>query len=310
MDDQNPETSGEFAPVDNPYGETWEKFSEEVNEGDDQSSDWDSLKEVPFASEDDPESIEEVAEVPDEDPEMVEETAEVPAEDIPDPVEEAAEVTEYAPESVDEVAEAPKDVPEMVEETAEMPENVAEGKPCESVADYMSAHNYGQNDFETYSQDPEWRELMRKEYPDYELPELSQESAKEQLNKYMSDHNYGIEDYDEYSQDTTWRELHSTVFPDDELPPLNEDIAELNETPEVGEWIGEINPNFDPFDLESPYCNNCGSCAYAVYQRLEGDTDICASDKNIDYKDDMETLTGMEQVSMSPEDIEAKLLDA
>lgn len=281
LDNVDPESSGELAPSENPYSDAWEQFSEEVNEGDEQSSDWDSLKEVPFSGEDAPESVEETAEAPEEVPEQAEETAEVPEE-----------------------------VPETAEEPAEVPEEVAEDKPYESVADYMNAHNYGQKDFETYSQDPEWRELMRKEYPDYELPELSPESAKEQLNKYMSDHNYGIEDYDEYSQDPTWRELHSTVFPDDELPPLNEEVAEMNETPEVGEWIGEINPNFDPFDMDSPYCNNCGSCAYAVYQRLEGNPDICASAENIGLTNEMEDLTGMEQVSMSPEDIESKLLDA
>ena len=271
LDNVDPESSGELAPSDNPYSDAWEQFSEEVNEGDTQQADWDSLKEVPFAGE-------------------------------------------------------------------ESTEGTIEEKPYESVAEYMSGHNYGQEDFETYSQDPEWRELMRDEYPDYELPELSQESAKEQLNQYMSDHNYGIGDYNEYSQDPTWRELHSTVFPDDELPPLNEETAEtvepvtdeiepeletedteaaaelnetpeVEETPEVGEWIDEINPNYDPFDLESPYCNNCGSCAYAVYQRLEGDTGICASDENIDYKNEMEALTGMEQVSMSPEEIEQTLLD-
>ncbi len=174
MDNQNPETIGEFAPTDNPYGETWEQFSEENPDAVEQSSDWDSLQEVPFAGEDDP-------------------------------------------------------------------EGVVEPKAYESVSDYMNAHNYGQEDFETYSQDPEWRELMRNEYPDYELPELSQESAQEQLNQYMSDHNYGIEDYDEYSQDPTWRELHSTVFPDDELPPLN---IENTET---------VEPSFDDStNLESP----------------------------------------------------------
>lgn len=174
LDDQNPETVGEFAPSDNPNGESWEQFSEEVNEGDDQQTDWDSLQEVPFAGE-------------------------------------------------------------------ETLEGQVEDKPYESVGEYLSAHNYGQEDFETYSQDPEWRELMRNEYPDYELPELSQESAQEQLNQYMSEHNYGVEDYDEYSQDPTWRELHSTVFPDDELPPLNEETAEA------------IEPSFEDLtNIESP----------------------------------------------------------
>ena len=77
----------------------------------------------------------------------------------------------------------------------------------------------------------------------------------------------------------------------------------------VDEWLGDINPNFDPFDPNSPYCNNCGSCAWSVYQRLEGmNSDACASAQNIGYNSEMEALTGMKQVSMSPGDIEKALL--
>lgn len=89
-------------------------------------------------------------------------------------------------------------------------------------------------------------------------------------------------------------------------------IIEANEIKDFNEidgWLKEINPNFDPFDIESPYCNNCGSCAYAVYQRLEKNTEICALDENIPFNKDMEALTGMEQVSMRPEEIEERLLE-
>lgn len=37
----------------------------------------------------------------------------------------------------------------------------------------MNANSYGLDDFETYSQDPKWRELQRQAYPDYELPPLN-----------------------------------------------------------------------------------------------------------------------------------------
>lgn len=93
-----------------------------------------------------------------------------------------------------------------------------------------------------------------------------------------------------------------------------EDVVEDTETvpdlENVSGWLNEVNPNFDPFDLDSPYCNNCGSCAYAVYQRLEGiSTDSCASAENIEYNSEMEALTGMEQVPMSPAEIEERLLE-
>ena len=83
------------------------------------------------------------------------------------------------------------------------------------------------------------------------------------------------------------------------------DISHIND---LDNWLCDINPNFDEFDINSPYCNNCGSCAYAVWRRLEGDSDICASAENIGYNEEMEALTGMEQVSMSPDEIENNLL--
>ena len=78
---------------------------------------------------------------------------------------------------------------------------------------------------------------------------------------------------------------------------------------DVNDWISEINPNFDPYDLDSAYDNNCGSCAFAVYQRFEGNTDIVASAENIATIEEMNALTGMEQVTMTPEEIQQTLLD-
>ncbi len=132
---------------------------------------------------------------------------------------------------------------------------------------------------------------------------------------------------DEFSPIDTSGDFVFADLPDDKIFD-----AELNETPDIESgvtdlpqdyslrdtsdiqnisgWIGDINPNFDPFDVESPYSTNCGSCAYAVYQRLEGVDDACATADNIDYNFQMNALTGMEQVSMSPAEIEATLLEA
>lgn len=88
-----------------------------------------------------------------------------------------------------------------------------------------------------------------------------------------------------------------------------QELHEAQDMSEVQAWLGDINPNFDEFDPESPYCNNCGSCALAVYQRLEGDADSCASAENIGYNEEMEAITGMEQVSMDPSEIERRLLE-
>lgn len=42
------------------------------------------------------------------------------------------------------------------------------------LVDDMNEHNYGPDDFETYSQDPKWRELQTAAFPDYELPPVNE----------------------------------------------------------------------------------------------------------------------------------------
>lgn len=98
----------------------------------------------------------------------------------------------------------------------------------------------------------------------------------------------------------------------EELPDSMEETAfsELQETKDVQSvddisgWVGDINPNFDPFDMDSPYCNNCGSCALAVEKMLDGAENAEASDVNIGTVAEMEDLTGMTQMKMDYVDIE------
>ena len=217
----------------------------------------------------------------------------------------------------------------------------------DQLAAYYSSHNYGQQDYAEYSQDPEWQELnnaylqeIGQEPIDYgsdtttgNSPIDSDASAYDQLAAYYSSHNYGQQDYAEYSQDPEWQELNNAYLQEIGKEPIDyasDSIAVANEnldenaitdrdiTGEVEEiqpienldgWLKDINPNFDAFDVDSPYCNNCGSCAYAVYQRLEGNPDICATAENIGYNSEMEALTGMEQVAMTPQEIEQRLLE-
>lgn len=77
----------------------------------------------------------------------------------------------------------------------------------------------------------------------------------------------------------------------------------------INSWIGEINPNFDPFDIDSPYCNNCGCCALSIYSRLEGIGKICATDINIPRDPQMEAIIGKKFIPMTPEAIEQYMLD-
>lgn len=84
--------------------------------------------------------------------------------------------------------------------------------------------------------------------------------------------------------------------------------TEVQDVGEIDEWIDEINPNYDPYDKNSPYSNNCGSCALAVAMHLDGIKDYEASANNINTVDMMNDVTGMEQVTMSPEEIESYLI--
>lgn len=86
------------------------------------------------------------------------------------------------------------------------------------------------------------------------------------------------------------------------------DVTDVPKLEDVSDWINDINPNYDPFDWQSPYSNNCGSCAFAVEQRLDGNTDISATSENIGTIEEMNKITGMEQVAMSPDEIKDYLV--
>ena len=181
---------------------------------------------------DEADTVEDTADTDTEEPEMTENTDDTAADDETDTEEDNADTDAEDPEMTEDTS----DVSDVVEGSkysgSEKSDNVSEQsdntekQSASSVSDYMNSHGYGRDDFATYSQDPEWRNLMRKEYPDYELPELTQESAMAQLSDYMNTHNYGQDDIDTYSQDPVWRELQSAAYPDYELPPLRRELTD------------------------------------------------------------------------------------
>ena len=89
----------------------------------------------------------------------------------------------------------------------------------------MSEHNYGREDFETYSQDPEWQQLNNdlleadgKEPIEY--GEETETSALDNMAEYMSEHNYGREDFETYSQDPEWQQLNNDLLEADGKEPI------------------------------------------------------------------------------------------
>ena len=86
-------------------------------------------------------------------------------------------------------------------------------------------------------------------------------------------------------------------------------VSDIKSLEQISKWIGEVNPDFDPYDTESPYFNNCGSCSLAVFERLCGKKDVVTSKEQIPYKEDMEKLTGLKQVPTTLEYIKESLLE-
>ena len=177
-----------------------------------------------------------------------------------------------------------------------------EQQAVSSVSEYMNKYGYVRDDFATYSQDPEWRNLMRKEYPDYELPELTQENAKAQLSDYMNSHNYGQDDIDTYSQDPVWRELQSAAYPDYEMPPFKETPSN-SEIKDALESSGAVKNadlrDFDPEfsksfndavtdakkdfpDLEINYCGTIQNQVEGIRQAISNDYEQALRAKNGD----------------------------
>ena len=177
-----------------------EDIPEDIEDSDDEAGD-DSSEEVveDTADEAADDSTEEVAEdtadeaADDSSEEVVEDTADEAADDS---TEEVAEDTadEAADDSTEEVAEDTAD--EAINDTAETnskditkaeslsydttedtPQDVQEKTPQQKLSEYMNSHNYGMDDYDTYSQDPEWQKLHSAVFPD-DKPESEDESIE------------------------------------------------------------------------------------------------------------------------------------
>lgn len=76
---------------------------------------------------------------------------------------------------------------------------------------------------------------------------------------------------------------------------------------DVQSWIGSINPNYDPYDYKSPYNVNCGKCALAVFNRLNGSQTATAGVGTLSIPA-MNSATGLTQKRMSPDQIRDTLI--
>ncbi len=309
-----PETSGEMLNENNPYQEQWEDFYEEMNgETIDESSEkWDSLSEVPFSGDDNQleisDNTDNIEESTEEGPQKVlkltptggdfgyqEKTFLEESQEEFDQIVSDENISNT--EKIDQLNDL-KDNLETAQEQ-ELEDSYNEVESAEEVLDSSGIQEY-QDSFDQVVED----ESLSNEEKIDQLNDLKDnlEIAQEQEldNSYNDiDDTEAIESPSEIQeyQDESFEETYETEEP-------NENIED------VSSWLNEVNPNFDEFDVDSPYSNNCGSCAFAVYNRLEGnDTDICATAENIPTNEAMEAATGLEMQQSTPADIEKMLLD-
>ena len=97
---------------------------------------------------------------------------------------------------------------------AENPDNKdAYHTAMNNMAEYMSEHNYGPDDYAEYSKDPEWYKLNSElqQSLGMEVTPPTPEVAMSNMADYMNEHNYGPGDYSEYSQDPEWQKLNADL---------------------------------------------------------------------------------------------------
>ena len=174
---------------------------------------------------------------------------------------EMSEEIEQPTEEIDVSAE--ENVPEDVAEISDVEEALDPHEALSNMSEYMNEHNYGLDDYETYSQDPEWQALNRDlqaangiEPTEYEedVAEISDVEealdpyeALSNMSEYMNEHNYGLDDYETYSQDPEWQALNRDLQVANGIEPTEyaEDVAEIAEENE-----NEIVNNIENLDRE------------------------------------------------------------
>lgn len=141
------------------------------------------------------------------------------------------------------------------------------------------------------------------------------------IQKYMGEqvHTEPVPSHKSVNWISTLFRSHKT--PTDSLNEANEvghNSDSSNGTPSIetiesiSRWVKDINPNYNPYSPKyHAYSVNCGSCAFAVEQRLSGkDRAHVASNKNISTDRKMERATGRKCVYMPVEEISQRLIQA
>ena len=114
----------------------------------------------------------------------------------------------------DQTEEQPDNTNAKMDNKADTPEGEdAYRTAMNNMAEYMSEHNYGPDDYAEYSKDPEWYKLNSElqQSLGMEVTPPTHEVAMSNMADYMNEHNYGRDDYSEYSQDPEWQKLNADL---------------------------------------------------------------------------------------------------
>ena len=191
------------------------------------------------------------------------------------------------------ILEGPEDI-EAEETVGEQIENadavgeVQENSALDNMAEYMSEHNYGREDFETYSQDPEWQQLNNdlleadgKEPIEY--GEETETSALDNMAEYMSEHNYGREDFETYSQDPEWQQLNNDLLEADGKEPIEYgEETETSALDNMAEYMSAHNYGQEDFETYSQD---------PEWQQLNNDLLEADGKEPIEYGEEPESIT-------------------
>ncbi|EHL14787.1 hypothetical protein HMPREF9630_00830 [Peptoanaerobacter stomatis] len=178
------EESSEEVETEDESGEMADETAESTDEDFDAAEANDESSEEVETEDESGEMTDEIDETPDEDADAVSETNDESSETVEteDESEETAESADETEDNNDETAESTSET-ENTEENqtdsstgdsaeknaADWRNEQSELTPHQRIAEYMNEHNYGREDFATYSQDPVWQELHSAAFPDYDL---------------------------------------------------------------------------------------------------------------------------------------------
>ena len=252
-----------------------------------------------------------------------------------DQFEEMSERVEQPTEEIDTSAE--ENVPEDVVEVSDVEEVLDPHEALNNMSEYMNEHNYGLDDYETYSQDPEWQALNRDlqiangieptEYTEdvaetSEVEEaLDPHDALNNMSEYMNAHNYGREDYETYSQDPEWQALNRDLQIANGIEPTEytEDVAETSEVEEaldphevlsnMSEYMNEHNYGLDDYETYSQD---------SEWQALNRDLQVANGIEPTEYAEDVaeiaeenenEIVNNIENLDREYDDFERSVID-